>query len=225
MAATPAQQRGPAPEPVPPLQNPAAGGHGAHASTARTLMHHQPCASSSHARTRSVSASPCGGKHVVQRYQFGPDRSPLPPRRRCRGTRRRATPKSASARCRAAWQPLAGVARHANSPTAALHVCGMLIQHLRSNSAARPLLSLPTQTPAHTYEARCTVCSGTGWARNASNGRRGHLHTCVACHGLGEGRGKASVVWHACWAHRSRPHARCRPRQARLDSACELSPA
>lgn len=42
------------------------------------------------------------------------------------------------------------------------------------------------QTPLHVYEARCTACSGTGWARAPSNGRRGHLGTCMVCHGLGE---------------------------------------
>lgn len=67
--------------------------------------------------------------------------------------------------------------------------------------AAAPVLSLLTlsccfcccrccllllQTPLHVYEARCTVCSGTGWARAPSNGRRGHLGTCIVCHGLGE---------------------------------------
>ncbi|KAI8469885.1 MAG: hypothetical protein J3K34DRAFT_269319 [Monoraphidium minutum] len=44
------------------------------------------------------------------------------------------------------------------------------------------------KTPAHTYEARCGACSNTGWARgagSASSGRRGNLHTCVVCHGLG----------------------------------------
>ncbi|GBF90286.1 hypothetical protein Rsub_02392 [Raphidocelis subcapitata] len=41
------------------------------------------------------------------------------------------------------------------------------------------------KTPSHTYEAECLVCSGTGWARNASNGRRGTLGTCILCHGLG----------------------------------------
>jgi hypothetical protein len=38
----------------------------------------------------------------------------------------------------------------------------------------------------HVYEARCTHCYGTGWSRLPSNGRRGHLATCVVCHGLGE---------------------------------------
>ncbi|KAF8065527.1 hypothetical protein HT031_003128 [Scenedesmus sp. PABB004] len=37
----------------------------------------------------------------------------------------------------------------------------------------------------HVYEARCGVCSGTGWARAPTNGRRGQLSTCMLCHGLG----------------------------------------
>lgn len=41
------------------------------------------------------------------------------------------------------------------------------------------------KTPTHVYEAACVMCSGTGWARNSSNGRRGHLGTCISCHGLG----------------------------------------
>lgn len=47
------------------------------------------------------------------------------------------------------------------------------------------LLSM-MQTPLHVYEARCTACSSTGWARAPSNGRRGQLGTCMVCHGLGE---------------------------------------
>lgn len=42
------------------------------------------------------------------------------------------------------------------------------------------------QTLMHVYEARCTACSGSGWARAPSNGRRGHLCTCMVCHGLGK---------------------------------------
>lgn len=41
------------------------------------------------------------------------------------------------------------------------------------------------KTPLHVYEARCVHCYGTGWSRLPSNGRRGHLATCVVCHGLG----------------------------------------
>jgi hypothetical protein len=49
--------------------------------------------------------------------------------------------------------------------------------------AARP--RLPPQTPTHVYEARCTVCSGTGSARGRANRRRGRLGTCLSCLGLG----------------------------------------
>lgn len=41
------------------------------------------------------------------------------------------------------------------------------------------------KTVLHVYEARCTICDGTGWARAPTNGRRGHLGTCMTCHGLG----------------------------------------
>eukprot|EP00882_Tetradesmus_deserticola_P022215 GHRQ01024109.1.p2 GENE.GHRQ01024109.1~~GHRQ01024109.1.p2 ORF type:complete len:137 (+),score=34.39 GHRQ01024109.1:707-1117(+) len=41
------------------------------------------------------------------------------------------------------------------------------------------------QTLLHVYEARCTVCDGTGWARAPTNGRRGKMGTCMTCHGLG----------------------------------------
>ncbi|KAF6257817.1 hypothetical protein COO60DRAFT_1521822, partial [Scenedesmus sp. NREL 46B-D3] len=41
------------------------------------------------------------------------------------------------------------------------------------------------KTLLHVYEARCTACDGTGWARAPTNGRRGHLGTCMTCHGLG----------------------------------------
>jgi hypothetical protein len=40
-------------------------------------------------------------------------------------------------------------------------------------------------TALHVYEARCTICDGTGWARAPTNGRRGQLGTCMCCHGLG----------------------------------------
>lgn len=40
------------------------------------------------------------------------------------------------------------------------------------------------RTPLHVYEARCTACSGTGWARAPTNGRRGQLSVCMVCHGL-----------------------------------------
>ena len=67
----------------------------------------------------------------------------------------------------------------------------MVVAHPRTQSNTR-VPAPRAQTPAHTYEARCMVCSGTGWARNVSNGRRGHLHTCIACHGLGECMGLGS---------------------------------
>jgi hypothetical protein len=55
------------------------------------------------------------------------------------------------------------------------------------------------QTPSHTFEARCGVCSGTGWARSYSRGRgggRGGLASCMVCHGIGEYLAPEGLL---CW--------------------------
>eukprot|EP00877_Chromochloris_zofingiensis_P005923 jgi/Chrzof1/1584/Cz10g13120.t1 len=41
------------------------------------------------------------------------------------------------------------------------------------------------KTPLHVYEMKCSHCAGSGWAKGSANGRRGSLHTCLVCKGLG----------------------------------------
>jgi hypothetical protein len=66
------------------------------------------------------------------------------------------------------------------------HMAGQHVANTIALSHPTTHPTTPLQTPMHVYEARCTHCYGTGWSRLPSNGRRGHLATCVVCHGLGE---------------------------------------
>lgn len=63
--------------------------------------------------------------------------------------------------------------------------------HLHCFLTHLPHSWMVAQTPTYVYETRCSCCSGTGQSRSSSSsssrhgGRRGSLHTCLMCKGMG----------------------------------------